>query len=86
MSEWISVKDKLPESYVFVLVFEKRIHEPSPISIARWEGISWNGLGAIDGEHNSFYSDLFWDMNWKHITHWMPLPEPPITLPEPASQ
>jgi len=77
MSEWIDVRDRLPEPYVFCLVFERRMDEPSPISIARWEGDKWNGIGEDEDESNAFYSDLFWDISWKNITHWMPIHNPP---------
>lgn len=75
--EWVSVKNRHPESYIFVLVCEKRLHEPSPISIARWEDDKWHGLGEDEHETNAFYMDLFWDISWKNISHWMPLPYPP---------
>lgn len=74
---WVSVKEQMPEPYVFVLVHEIRYDEPSPTSIARWEGDEWNGLGEDEDETNAFFSDLFWDISWKNITHWMLLPEAP---------
>lgn len=79
MTEWISVKDRLPDPYVFVLVFEFIKDQPSPMSIARWERDRWNGLGdQEDGsEYNAFWIDLFWGIDWANITHWMPLPEAP---------
>lgn len=78
-SEWISVSDRLPDPYIFVLVCENsgRYGSICPISIARWEGDEWNGLGNDSDETNAFYSDLFWDIEWKQITNWMPLPEAP---------
>lgn len=78
--EWISVKDRLPLEYVFVLVCEKSGRDGEvicPISIARWEWDRWNGLGEKEGSCNAFFSDLFWDIQWGEITHWMPLPPPP---------
>lgn len=78
MSEWISIKDKFPPEYVFVLVHQlNEGNEPSPTSIARWEGNKWNGLGENNDETNSFWSDLFWSMEWEKITHWQPFPKPP---------
>lgn len=76
--EWISVKDRFPEPYTFSIVFEKRQGEPSPISIARWNGENWELIGEdSDGECSGAYSDIFWDIEAKCITHWMPLPQPP---------
>lgn len=62
MSEWISVKDKLPEEGQWILTFRRFI------SIKKWEhGMFYDGdthcycpIGVEDG-----------------ITHWMPLPKAP---------
>lgn len=74
MSEWISVKDGLPEvvdSYL-VVVKEKYPHEEK-----------WNVHVDVAASHGNYIDD-FWDTfnDWKegqevHVTHWMPLPEPP---------
>jgi hypothetical protein len=75
MSEWISVKERLPPAYLFVLVFcETGTDEPSSFSLARWDNDHWTIIG--DGE--SVWDDLHWGINSDNeITHWMPLPEPP---------
>ena len=76
MIEWISVKERLPPSYHFVLIFcQTGTNEPSSYSLARYEGDrKWNIIG--NGE--SVWSDLFWGIDsLEEITHWMPLPLPP---------
>lgn len=79
MMEWISVKDRLPETYFFVLVYSKMpgTNEPSPITIARWNGDRWETL-CNEEENNACASgDLFWATDSDEITHWIPLPLPP---------
>ena len=59
--QWISVKDRLPENYIDVIVFDaiSRVMFPAAIgSSGEWE---------IPG----FRAGAF------NFTHWMPLPEPP---------
>lgn len=63
---WISVKDRLPELNIHVLVCFTGT-------------MTGNKLMKVDYTlqyHNN-------DVEWKHtsggITHWMPLPEPPLT-------
>lgn len=64
MAEWISVKERLPEKFVSVLVYmpgEKplpTVHEGYLMPDARW------------------YSNFF-KRDEDEVTHWMPLPEPP---------
>ena len=64
MSEWISVKDRLPETGVEVLAYS--------------DGDIYTVVHCIDGSWiaSSTYYDLY------HVTHWMPLPEPPDKLAE----
>lgn len=69
MNEWISVKDRLPETKVdsfgdtsdYVLAY--RCHPVGCVDIEYYDkGLNrWNGDNQYDG----------------HITHWQPLPEPP---------
>jgi phosphoribulokinase len=61
-TEWISVKDRLPEPMQTVLVFEAhkqrgRIRE-TRISVDFRDSVGWYQLGVT-------------------VTHWMPLPDPP---------
>ena len=72
--KWISVEDRLPEkgdSYL-VVVKEKYPHE------AKWN------VHVDVASNYGHYIDDYWDTfnDWDegqevHITHWMPLPEPP---------
>ncbi len=64
MSEWISVKEKLPKPYQYVLCFcEKGVHHLDRYIICCvTENDEWNDVDYYDVSH---------------ISHWMPLPEPP---------
>ena len=68
MSEWISVKDRLPPvaewsgDRVLVYTEEGYIHE-----------------GLYEGEKFDEWIDKYFDSGY--VTHWMPLPEPPNTGP-----
>lgn len=76
---WVSVKDMLPSSYFFVLVYSKMegTNEPCPMTIARYNGNKWETL-CNEEENNACASgDLFWSTDSEEITHWMPLPLPP---------
>ena len=69
--EWISVKDRLPEFNVDVLVYAVGKDDDKVITITSYTNAKY-GLG-ITG----------WITPWQYffynysITHWMPLPEPP---------
>ena len=74
MSEWISVKDKLPE-----LVHEVDRYGPvwsTPHVLCYVQDIFVVGYFDHQVEHwyNSCPDELLLD-----VTHWMPLPEPPDT-------
>lgn len=76
--EWISVKDRLPELYEFVLVYSSMMgDEPCPITIARWNSEKWETLCNEEENNACACGDLFWSTDSKEITHWMPLPQPP---------
>ena len=65
MYQWISVKDRLPESeYVSVLVCQSR---NNIIMVAQLKGNEWK-----TGESPMDYL--------AGVTHWMPLPEPPANV------
>ena len=80
MTEWISVKDRLPEESEPVIVYLSD-QRNSGIGIAyhlddKW----WGGIGINQTEpyvviyyHDGGQSTLL----FHYVTHWMPLPEPP---------
>ena len=66
MTEWISVKDRLPENYKNVLCVSKFL-DIRDITVAHcWESY----------QKESFWMDTH-SFPLTDITHWMPLPEPP---------
>ena len=83
MSEWIRVKERLPEQYEYVLVYAKMkgTDEPCPTSIARIMGDSqewtWDFLFRDEKYSLGAWTDLIWDISSKDVTHWMPFPKPP---------
>ena len=68
MTEWISVKDRLPEDITNVLVFG----EYWKVMIAQLD--FFNGDGKAWYEKNGGFRG---HVDSDNITHWMPLPEPP---------
>ena len=62
--EWISVNDRLPDKYMFVLVWSERTI--TPVVGFYSEVLGWTLLHR----QMSYRENL-------GITHWMPLPEPP---------
>lgn len=62
MTDWISVKDRLPEAFQHVIICRnnrqgRQIVEAGQLDISGW----WRVYGT----------------RTKSVTHWMPLPEPP---------
>jgi hypothetical protein len=79
MSEWISIKERLPPFYEYVLVYgQKKGNEPSPMSIARQFKGCWEMLSDEDQSNAVACGDLAWGMDTDDITHWIPLPNAPI--------
>lgn len=74
--DWIDVKDRLPsrnglesDETEYVLVSSKGVLGPS---------VAICGFGSDGWSH----WDNFGVINTKRITHWMPLPDPPISESE----
>lgn len=72
MSEWISVKDKLPEDERNVLAY---------YGFNRGDGdLGMRFIGVLS------YFAFDQNRHWQHegigltVTHWMPLPEPPTEV------
>lgn len=86
MSEWISVEDRLPETYVDgVLVWNDYlvvVEAKYPLKGVSFRGVEVAGYseegGDIDGKWTIQTDDLLYESFEEcHVTHWMPLPEPP---------
>ena len=67
MSEWISVKDKMPELNTWVLIYAK-----FTIPVFEME----RGIRKTGDVYKSFYNGRF-SKHGELVTHWMPLPNPP---------
>ena len=65
MSEWISVKDRLPDEKNPVLMWSRRSRTVPTCAACQYELWDWHPE----------YSPH--DYGLEMITHWMPLPEPP---------
>lgn len=72
VEEWISVKEMLPEVFDEVLVYNSCCDDSS-ISIA-WRETKPRKNGIVDWYWNS---RMAYPEDLAHVTHWMPLPEPP---------
>lgn len=70
MSEWISVKDELPENCDAVLIFNNSNME-CVVTIAIFSDY-YGGFYLIELKEVIKVNDL---------SHWMPLPKPPISSP-----
>ncbi len=80
--KWISVKERLPDFYDYVLVLADNpgTNEPKPISIARVriQDEKWEFCEGKDPEWvYGAYMDIEYSIEKNDITHWMPLPQPP---------
>jgi len=87
MSDWISVKDRLPEQKEHVLVYyagdgksqKSSMHllEPDLDDNSKEDAESWNrGVLGITGRTLYQWHGFKVDKQ-QFITHWMPLPKPP---------
>jgi len=69
MSEWISVKEKLPELNLNVLIYIGLIDYPIEIAHRTDEGNKELGIVWFYPENNGWTE--------QEVSHWMPLPEKP---------
>lgn len=70
-AHWISVKDRLPNIFDEVLVYDT--FSDTSISIA-WRETTPRKNGIVNWYWNS---QMSYPEDLTHVTHWMPLPEPP---------
>jgi hypothetical protein len=62
MTDWISVKDRLPEAFVPVMVCRRNQHGRQIVEAGQKDVRDWWRV---------------YGMRTKSVTHWMPMPEPP---------
>jgi len=67
---WISVKERLPETNQEVLVFCYGYNIEQVLTI-------WDGKSSFWDKGNSFMKGNGCPIGLIDVTHWMPLPEPP---------
>ncbi len=78
MSEWISIRDKLPQEGIYVLVYgDMGGSDPRPISIARHDKGVWEMMTNESQCNAVTCGNLTWYMEGNEITHWMELPRLP---------
>lgn len=63
MSEWISVKDRLPDEFGEYLGLV--------------DEFEFRGPEIVQFDEDGFQRWYNYEWNKSHVTHWMPLPEPP---------
>lgn len=63
MSEWISVKDRLPKQKGILYIVCRTIKPYRIVFAAIWDGV-WLSVAKR--------------APLEYITHWMPMPEPPV--------
>lgn len=72
--EWISVRDRLPEFGVPVLIYNSRLNL---FEVSSRNDMPSHSFEKADGDLYKRITHPYecWDNN--EATHWMPLPEPP---------
>ena len=79
MTKWISVKDALPKDENCVLVWIRWGETPAKASYK--EGRGWlPNTEHYDCEGGWDGCVTIGDFSSKEVTHWMPLPEPPLDV------
>lgn len=74
MSEWISVKDGLPDADGIYLVCDRRLNGVPWVHTAGFKKTSSSWCES----HGMYYDDRYGRYREQDkFTHWMPLPEPP---------
>jgi hypothetical protein len=73
MNEWISVKDKLPENGSSVLTM------PSYRVLPYGKGVGEDDIDVPLNEFWTFNDFMEAAEIVTNVTHWMPLPKPPVT-------
>jgi hypothetical protein len=74
MTEWISVKDRLPEKYEWVLVYATDLANPKSYHVGHVDCIYEGGVSFEVGSHPN---DYYGEQTTNCVTHWLQLPSPP---------
>jgi hypothetical protein len=74
MSEWISVKDRMPEENCYYFVFSERVRHKSSKKM-----FSFYYIARLMKTYNDNFKWFAWGRNNEltGVTHWMPLVKPP---------
>lgn len=77
MSEWISVEDRIPPDLtpVWCSVNENILGIFEIVDVG--EGWLWADVYSFYHDKGMWESESELNDDYSHITHWMPLPEPP---------
>lgn len=74
MSEWISVKDRLPDADGIYLVCDRRLNGVPWVHTAGFKKTSSSWCES----HGMYYDDRYGRYREQDkFTHWLPMPEPP---------
>jgi hypothetical protein len=68
VQEWISVDDRLPKPDEYVLCFYKDLYGKRWYTVGRVK--SWDDKRELESDPDDYQLD--------EVTHWMPLPKPPV--------
>lgn len=78
MSEWISVKDKIPAILKDVLVYRLSYENNEGLVIFKMHPVDRYKVAFLDSKGSwHLHEDLEIKIN-SNITHWMPLPDAPL--------
>jgi len=77
MNKWIKVEDRMPDKRKAVLVYAPGMNEP--ICMMYYDPDSDSAdLGEWVSEPSGPGRGGWYSMSANDVTHWMPLPEPPV--------
>lgn len=69
MSEWISVAERLPEKSGNYLTYDRDTDYTTVLGFSKRHEL-FNAYDCLDETNKAL-----------HVTHWMPLPDPPVETP-----
>lgn len=85
MTDWISVKERLPPLGATVLLYQSWPKD-TPFNcradLLKTENSIWKGGLIYDGTFVEYHYQYKKFATLKYVTHWMPLPMPPQTVTE----